>query len=345
MRGSVQFRRDQKCGFLRECLTEGAQFALNDLEIAHRIAIVCVAGVNKVGNQTRSFDVAQKADAEAGAFMGALDQSWKISDHECATCARRRVRIGANYAEMGFERSKWIVGDFRPCGGDARNESGFAGVRKTGQSDIGEQSKLEAQTAFFSGLAIFVLARRLMPRLGEMGIAAASSATTRSFKPLAGSGKVEKLLASVIVENNRANRNFQDGFGTGTAMTIRAFAVTASLGAEFAIVTVAQEGIIVLGGFEDDVAAIAAIAAGGSAARDVFFTTKGNAAVAAVAAFHNNFCLVNKHRSTRAFASMREYDTVRWNYKESRSTVRQRGGFSRRKVATSYPQFPAAEAR
>jgi hypothetical protein len=80
--------------------------------------------------------------------------------------------------------------------------------------------------------------------------------------------------------------------------TIRAFAVAAAVGFEFAIVAVAQQRVVVRIRFEVDAAAVAAVAARRTAARHEFFAAERDAAVSAVAGLHVDFGFVDKyHRS------------------------------------------------
>ncbi len=81
------------------------------------------------------------------------------------------------------------------------------------------------------------------------------------------------------------------------AGAVGAFAVTAAIGFEFAIVAVAQKRVVVRIRFEINAAAVAAVAAGRTAARNEFLASKRNAAVAAVAGLHQYFCFVNKHEN------------------------------------------------
>src|SRR6266403_1773842 len=80
------------------------------------------------------------------------------------------------------------------------------------------------------------------------------------------------------------------------AGAVGAFAVTAAIGFEFAIVAVAQQRVVVGIGFEVDAAAAAAVSAGGAAAGNVFFTAKRDTAIAAVAGFYVDFGFVNEHQ-------------------------------------------------
>src|SRR5262249_17611506 len=82
----------------------------------------------------------------------------------------------------------------------------------------------------------------------------------------------------------------------GMARTVGTFPVAAAIGFKFAVVAIAQQRIVVRIRFEKDGAAVAAIAAGRSAARNVFFAAKRDAAVAAVAAFHEDLGFIYKHR-------------------------------------------------
>src|SRR5271169_2150352 len=79
-------------------------------------------------------------------------------------------------------------------------------------------------------------------------------------------------------------------------MAIRPFAMAPALAAEFAVVAVAKERVVIRVRFDLDVSAIAAVAAGWPAARDVLLSAEREAAIAAVAALHRNFGFVNEHR-------------------------------------------------
>jgi len=72
--------------------------------------------------------------------------------------------------------------------------------------------------------------------------------------------------------------------------------VAPSLGLEFAVEAVAQQGVVVGVRFEIDAAARPAVAARRSAARHKFLAPEGDAAVSAVAGLYVDFGFVNKHR-------------------------------------------------
>ena len=70
-----------------------------------------------------------------------------------------------------------------------------------------------------------------------------------------------------------------------------------AIGFEFAIVAVAEKRVVVGIRFEINAAAVASIAARWAAARNIFLAAKRDAAVAAVAGFHQDFSFVNKHEN------------------------------------------------
>ena len=149
----------------------------------------------------------------------------------------------------------------------------------------------------FAGKPIFVFARGLMPRLGEVLIATSTAATVRHQYALARAGEIDDGCAALIVEHQRADGNLQDQVRAGVAGAAGAFAVAATIGLEFAIVAIAEQRVVVRIRFEIDAAAGTAVAAGGTAAGHVFFAPEGHAAVAAVSRFHEYLGFINEHRN------------------------------------------------
>jgi hypothetical protein len=136
-----------------------------------------------------------------------------------------------------------------------------------------------------------------MPGLGEILVAATAAPTLRNQDALPGDGKIRDGFASFFVVCERADGNLQDHVAAGVAGAVGAFAVAAAIGFEFAIVAITEKRVVVGIRFEIDAAAVAAIASGRTAARNVFFTAKRDAAVAAIARLHQDFCFVNKHEN------------------------------------------------
>src|SRR5215470_4763653 len=97
--------------------------------------------------QARPFHVAEKADAKPRAFVRAFNQAGQVSDNVRAAdfaslAAMAAIRI--DHTEIGLERRKGIVRDFRPRRGDDRNQRRLPGIWEADEADIGEQSELEA---------------------------------------------------------------------------------------------------------------------------------------------------------------------------------------------------------
>src|SRR5258707_429018 len=144
-------------------------------------------------------------------------------------------------------------------------------------------------------MAFFVFARSLVPRFRKMLIAASSAPTLRDKHALAGRRQVGERFSGLVVENQRADRHLQNHFIAGVPGAIRAFTVAAAVALEFAVVAIAQQGVVVGMGFDEDAAAVAAVSAGRPAARNEFLAPKRNAAVAAIAGLHQYFCFVYEH--------------------------------------------------
>ena len=98
-----------------------------------------------------------------------------------------------------------------------------------------------------------------------------------------------------LVGDHGADWDLQDHVLAGMTAAIRAFAVSPAIGFEFAIVSVAQQRVVVRVGFQKNAAAMAAVAPGRSAARHIFFAAERDAAIAAVSRFHINLCFIDKH--------------------------------------------------
>ena len=195
----------------------------------------------------------------------------------------------------GSQRRERIIGNFRMRRGNARNERGLARVRKSDQADVRQQFQLKVQMALLAGLPFFGFARRLMPGLGEVLIAAPAAPALRDQDALARLGQIGDLLAGVLIGDDGADRHEQNHVRAGVARAVRAFAVPAAVGFEFAVVAVAQQRVVVRIRFQVNAAAMAAVAARRSAARHEFFAAKRDAAVPAVAGLHVDFGFVNKH--------------------------------------------------
>src|SRR5581483_550132 len=148
-----------------------------------------------------------------------------------------------------------------------------------------------------TGMPVLMLARRLMPRLGEVLVAAPSTPAARDKESLPRHGKIRQRFTGIVVTHERADGHLQDQVRAGVPGSVRAFAVAPAVRLEFPVVAVAQQRVVVRIGLDVDAAAVAAVAAGGSSARNIFLAAECHAAVAAVAGLHVDFCFIDKHGS------------------------------------------------
>ena len=186
--GSIELGGYDDGGLGGEFRTEGGQLPADNFKIAHGIAVRGIAGIDEMRNQARAFDMLQKASAEPGAFMGAFDKAGEIGDDESSADAFAGSAVGRNHAQMRLKSGEGIIRDFGMRGGNARNQRGFAGIREAHQADVGKQLELEAQMMLFARLALFGLARRLVPGLREVLVAPPAAAPARHNHALAGRG-------------------------------------------------------------------------------------------------------------------------------------------------------------
>ena len=98
----------------------------------------------------------KKGGSKKGGSKSLLNQARDIG-HYIAAIIR-----SADHAQIRHESSERIIGDLRFSGRDPRNQSRFAGVWKTYQTDIGQELQFETELLLFPGLAIFVLGGRLV---------------------------------------------------------------------------------------------------------------------------------------------------------------------------------------
>ncbi len=232
--------------------------------------------------------------------MRAFDEAGQIGDDKGAakfSAVATSAAIRIDYAEIWFEGCERIVGDFRTRGGNYGNQSGLAGVRETNETNIGQEFQFETKMALFTGETVFVFARGLMPGFGEILIAAATASTLRDQHSLSRDSQVGDGFPCLRIVSERTDGNKQDHVRAGMAGAVRAFAVAAAIGFEFAIVAVAKKSVVVGIRFEINAAAMPAVASGGAAAGNIFLAAKSDTTIAAAAGLHEDFCFVNEHEN------------------------------------------------
>ena len=139
IRGGVKLRGDDDHRFFSQRWAERGQLVFDNFKIADGIAIVCVAGIHEMRDQSRALDMLQEARAQPRAFVRAFDQSRQIRDNKRAALPGRSIGIGGDDTEMRLKCSEGIGSDFRARSRNARYQSGFPSVGEAHQSDIGKQ--------------------------------------------------------------------------------------------------------------------------------------------------------------------------------------------------------------
>ena len=198
-------------------------------------------------------------------------------------------------AEVGLEGGEGVVGDLGAGGGEARDQRGLADVGVADEADVGEEAELEAIVVGFAGAAEFMFARGLVGGGGEVLVAAAAATAAGDDDLVVGVGEVVDELAGVVVVEDGADGDFEDGVLAGGAGHVGAEAVAAALGLPLGVEAEVDEGVVGERGAHEDVAAVAAVAAGGTAAGNEFFAAEGHAAIAAVAGLDADSCFIDEH--------------------------------------------------
>ena len=88
--------------------------------------------VDQMNQRPAALDMAEKAVAEAEAFVGALDQAGNVGEHEVAL-------VDPDHAEVGVDGGEGIVGDLRPRRRDRGEQRRLAGVGQADQPGVGDQ--------------------------------------------------------------------------------------------------------------------------------------------------------------------------------------------------------------
>ena len=274
---------------------EAGELVVDDLEVFDGVgAAGCVGHIDEMEQEAGALDVAEELGAEAGAEVGAFDESGHVGDDIGELIG---LLADGDNAEVGLEGGEGVVGDFGPGGRDARNEGGFAGVGVADESDVGEQLEDEAVVALFAGAAELVLAGGLVDGGGEVLVAASAASAFGDHYAFIGGFKIMNQLARVLVVEGGADGNLEGDGAAVESGAVGAEAVFAALGFVLGVVAEMDESVVALRTGHDDVAAAAAVAAGGTAAGHEFFAAEGHAAIAAVAGFYANFGFIDEHLS------------------------------------------------
>jgi hypothetical protein len=273
---------------VHQLVVEFSKLAEYDIEIVGRVAAAEIGDVHHMDQQAGALDVSQKLRTQAASFMRPLDQTGNIGQH-------KRTITGLHNTQIRLQRGERIICDFRLRGGETRDQRRFSRIGEPDQPDVGQQLKLEAQPQHLTGLAFFMLGRRLMCGAREASVAPPAASSGSHRKGLARCRKVDELLARIGIVNDGSNWNRKLHPGSIAAGTIAALPMTPALGSVFRIKTKMQKSVVVLARDQRNIAAAAAISPTWSASRDELFSPECQTSVTSVSGFDGNNYFINKH--------------------------------------------------
>ena len=146
--------------------------------------------------QACAFDVAEELEAEAGAFVRALDEAGDIGHHV-------GVEAHFDHAEVGLERGEGIVCDLRRRAGDGAQQRRLAGVRQADEPDVGQQFEFELEALVLAALAGLGDVRRLVGRRREVRVAAPAATALGDDQPITFEREVADDLAALACGGRR----------------------------------------------------------------------------------------------------------------------------------------------
>ncbi len=246
---------------------------------------------------------------ESAVFVRPFDQPRDVRDGAAAETRK------LDDSDDRLERGERVGRHLRLRGGEFSQQRGFAGVGETDEAGIRDAAQFQIEHAEFARCAERVLDGRAVGGGAEVPVALARLAALAEHELLAvfseiGDGlHLDALLAALEIDgflhgggvgaiDDGAWRHAADDALAAFAGLASARAVFAVLGDEFRVEVILAE---VVGGRVDDehdIAARAAVAAVRAAARHVFLAPPRDDAVAAVARFGEDSCVIDEHAAS-----------------------------------------------
>ena len=276
---------NQYLRFLRQARAIGFQLAAHD--IIGRDGVF-TARIDQMDQRGATLDMAKETVANTGAFVGAFDQAWNIREHKALALA------GVDDAQIGMQRGEGIGCDLRVGPAAGRQEGRLARIGQTHQPRVRDEFQAQPQPALLALLAGLGVARGLLARCLEMGIALAAASAARQQHLHALFGHVGEHFLVVLVEDLRAHRHFQDDILAIGAGAVCARAINAALSLEMLLVAVVDERVEPVHGLCPYIAALAAIPAIGTAKLDIFLPPERNTSRPAITRRDEDFDLIEK---------------------------------------------------
>ena len=196
-------------------------------------------------------------------------------------------------AEHRRERRERVVGDLRPCAGEARQQRGLAGVGDADEADVGDQLQAQLDPPVLARKAALAETGRLARRSGELLVAPPAAAAASRDDALA---RLEQVEARAVRQRHLGSRRERDHDVLALrARFQRAAAVPSGAGL---VMHLAPEPLQVAQRVladEQDAAAAPAVAAVGPALGHVGLAAKAHRAVTAGAGGHMDPRAIGEH--------------------------------------------------
>ena len=155
----------------------------------------------------------QETMSQSGALRRSFDETRNVGHDKTA------VLIYANDSQVRSQRGERIVRHLGPRRGDCSDQSRFAGVRHTKQSDVRQHLELQTQPPVFTPFTRCRLPRRAIGARLEMQIAESASSSTCDECALSVDGKIGNQVSGVGIDDHRSHRHPQnDVLGTAAVL-------------------------------------------------------------------------------------------------------------------------------
>lgn len=231
---------------------------------------------------------------KALSFGGTLDKPWQIRHHEGAL-------THSHQAEVGDERRKRKVTDFRFRRSHRRKQRRLARVREADQPDVGQKAQFEMQRPLLSWLSFFREGWRLPNAGGEVQVPPPSLAASSGDGTGLRLREVGEQFACFGIADEGSNRHSDLHVSTVFAVPLSRTTGRAVLGTIIALESEIQQRVHAFVSHKYDVSPFAAVTAVWPAPWDMLFPAKRGRAIASLAGGHPNLDLINKHRCDEGY--------------------------------------------
>ena len=221
-----------------------------------------------------AFDVPQEVESESFAFRCPGNEPRHVGDGE-------GIVPHVDHAQVGLERGEGIVGDFRFCRRQHRDQGGFARRGESHQANIGHGFQFQDDIVFFPRFAFKRKTRGFAGPAGQGGVAEAAAPSGGDDEAHAGGGQVGEGFPCFVQHNGASGDAHHEVFAA-RAVAVVPRAVGTPGGFDVGVKVKVEEGVYLRADFQDDVAAVPPIATIGPAEWFEFFAVDGCAAVATV---------------------------------------------------------------